>query len=75
MENNKRLITATEAASQLGVAKSTLYTLCRQRKIPHLRIGDRLLFDMEELIAASRVPAEDEQNFENLKKSSVGAAR
>jgi excisionase family DNA binding protein len=71
----KRLIAASEAAAQLGVAKSTLYVLCRQRKIPHLRIGDRLLFDLEEIIAVSRVPAEDEADFANLKKPSAGASR
>jgi excisionase family DNA binding protein len=71
----KKLVTANEAAAQLGIAKSTLYTLCRQRKIPHIRIGDRLLFDLDEIISANRVPAEAEQDFANLKKYSVGAAR
>jgi excisionase family DNA binding protein len=71
----KKLVTANEAAAQLGIAKSTLYTLCRQRKIPHVRIGDRLLFDLDEIISANRVPAEAEQDFANLKKYSVGAAR
>jgi excisionase family DNA binding protein len=75
MDNGKRLITATEASAQLGVARSTLYDLARRRKIPHIRLGDRLLFDLEEIIAVSRVPAEDEQCFENLNKSSTGAAR
>ena len=37
-----------------------LYELARQRKIPHIRIGDRILFDVEEIIDASRVPAEGE---------------
>jgi excisionase family DNA binding protein len=75
MDNGKRLITATEASAQLGVAKSTLYLLCRQRKIPHIRLGDRLLFDLEEIIAATHVAAEEGQDFENLKKSSAGAVR
>lgn len=72
---NRRLITAAEASAQLGVAKSTLYLLCRQRKIPHVRLGDRLLFDLEEIIAASRVPAENEKDFENPKKSHAAAVR
>lgn len=71
----KRLIAASEAAAQLGVAKSTIYLLCRQRKIPHIRIGDRLLFDLDEIIAATHVPAENGHDFAILKKSSAGAAR
>jgi len=75
MDNGKRLITATEASAQLGVAKSTLYLLCRQRKIPHIRLGDRLLFDLEEIIAATHVPAENGHDFAILKKSSAGVVR
>lgn len=71
----KRLIAASEAAAQLGVAKSTIYLLCRQRKIPHIRIGDRLLFDLDEIIAATHVPAENGHGFAILKKSSAGADR
>ena len=50
---------AAEAAAALGIAASTLYGLARQRKIPFIRLGDRLLFNIEEIIESSRVPTEN----------------
>lgn len=66
---------AGEAAAALGIAASTLYGLARQRKIPFVRLGDRLLFNVEEIIESSRVPAENGktqfslQEFKNPKSA------
>jgi excisionase family DNA binding protein len=64
---------AAETAKILGVSPPTLYQLARQRKIPHLRIGDRVLFDIDEILAASHVPAETE--FKTLKIPASGGSR
>ena len=50
------LLTAREAAKKLRVTTATLYQKCRERKIPHLRIGDRVLFRIKEVMAACEVP-------------------
>jgi excisionase family DNA binding protein len=75
MDINRRLVSACEAAADLGIAASTLYGLARQRKIPFVRLGDRLLFNVEEIIELSRVPAENgkaqfsSQEFKNPKSA------
>lgn len=70
VKRERQLMGAAETAKILGVSPPTLYQLARQRKIPHLRIGDRVLFDIDEVLAAIHVPAEND--FENLKTLSVG---
>jgi excisionase family DNA binding protein len=59
MENKmSQLVNVAEMAKRLGVSKSTLYGLVRQRRIPHIKVGDRVLFDAEKVVAALEVPAE-----------------
>ncbi len=53
-----KLLTAREAACELGVAAPTLYEWARKRKIPHVRLGDRVLFEVEEILRLGRVPAD-----------------
>jgi co-chaperonin GroES (HSP10) len=59
------IVTAENLAGKLGVAKATIYALAKQRddcgrpKIPSIRIGDRVLFNLEKVIAALETPAED----------------
>jgi excisionase family DNA binding protein len=48
-EGDKRLMTVKEAASYLSLSKFTLYELASKRKIPHLRIGKALRFDIRAL--------------------------
>lgn len=45
----QRLLNVREAACYLGIKKSTLYTWAEQKKVPALKIGRRLLFDLKEL--------------------------
>ena len=40
-----RLLTAGEVSDLLRVPKSTVYELTRTRRIPHLKVGRRTLFD------------------------------
>lgn len=72
-KRERQLMSAADTAKILGVSPSTLYQLAHQRKIPHLRIGDRVLFDIDEILAAARVPTEDE--FANLKIPASGDCR
>ena len=45
----KRLLGIEEAAQYLGVTKSTLYSWAWRRKIPSVKMGRRLLFDIQDL--------------------------
>jgi len=44
-----RLLSVEEAATYLGVQKSTIYSWAWRRKIPSVKMGRRLLFDREDL--------------------------
>ena len=46
-----RLLTAREVAAILRVPRSTVYELTRQRRIPFLKVGRRVLFDQTTLAA------------------------
>jgi|HubBroStandDraft_6_1064221.scaffolds.fasta_scaffold968287_1 excisionase family DNA binding protein len=54
------LVSVAVAATELGVSRGTLYSLVRQKKIPHVRIGDRVLLSVEKVLAALEVPAEQD---------------
>ncbi|RXT08931.1 helix-turn-helix domain-containing protein [Ammoniphilus sp. CFH 90114] len=45
----KATLTAKEAASYLGVSYWLVLDAARQRKIPHFRIGQRIMFRLESL--------------------------
>jgi len=45
----KQTITVKEVAGYIGVSKDVIYQLVKERKIPHLRIGRRILFRKEAL--------------------------
>jgi excisionase family DNA binding protein len=52
------LLTADDAAALLRVRRSTVYELARTRRLPHVRVGRRILFvrsDLAEWVVASRV--------------------
>ena len=52
-------LSVSEMAEHLGVSKSSLYALAKQKRIPHIRIGDRIIFDPEKVEAALSVEAEN----------------
>jgi excisionase family DNA binding protein len=45
----KRLISAKEAAQYMSLSPDTLYRMASQKKLPYLKIGDRVLFDVKAL--------------------------
>lgn len=42
-------LTADEIAKYLGLSRDTIYILARENKIPHVRIGRRILFKIESI--------------------------
>jgi excisionase family DNA binding protein len=59
-EHSTHLLTVQEAAQMLAVSVSTLYGWAWQRKIPFVKMGRALRFDMAELekfIQANRTQA------------------
>jgi excisionase family DNA binding protein len=45
----RRLITAKEASQYLNLATDTVYRMASMKKLPYLKIGDRVLFDVKTL--------------------------
>jgi excisionase family DNA binding protein len=45
----KRLITAKEASQYLSLSTETVYRMAASKKLPYLKIGDRVLFDIKAL--------------------------
>jgi len=45
----RRLITAKEASQYLSLSTDTIYRMAASRKLPYLKIGDRVLFDIKSL--------------------------
>ncbi|WP_310876879.1 excisionase family DNA-binding protein [Priestia megaterium] len=44
---DKQTISVKETAVYMGVSKDLVYQLVRERKVPHLRLGHRILFRKE----------------------------
>ncbi len=47
----RRLVSAREAATYLGVSARTLWSLTASGEIPHVRIRRRVLYDLSDLDA------------------------
>ncbi len=45
----RRLITAKEASQYLSLSTDTIYRMASLKKLPYLKIGDRILFDVKAL--------------------------
>jgi len=45
----RRLITAKEASQFLSLSTDTIYRMASLKKLPYLKIGDRVLFDVKAL--------------------------
>ncbi len=45
----RRLITAKEASQYLSLSTETIYRMASSKKLPYLKIGDRVLFDVKAL--------------------------
>lgn len=52
------MFVSTRKASELtGVSAQLLYKLCKEGKIPYIRLGNKFLFDVEQLREALRSEA------------------
>jgi excisionase family DNA binding protein len=45
----RRLITAKEASQYLSLSTDTVYRMASLKKLPYLKVGDRVLFDVKAL--------------------------
>ena len=45
----RRLITAKEASQYLSLSADTVYRMAALKRLPYLRVGDRVLFDVKAL--------------------------
>jgi len=45
----RRLMTAKEASQYLNLSTDTIYRMASLKKLPYLKIGDRVLFDVKAL--------------------------
>lgn len=45
----RRLLPVKDAAGYLGIKPSTLYAWAERRKVPSVKMGGRLLFDLKDL--------------------------
>jgi excisionase family DNA binding protein len=45
----RRLITTKEASQYLSLSTDTVYRMASQKKLPYLKVGDRVLFDVKAL--------------------------
>ncbi|OGP61774.1 MAG: hypothetical protein A2169_14725 [Deltaproteobacteria bacterium RBG_13_47_9] len=45
----RRLITAKEASQYLSLSTDTIYRMASLKKLPYIKIGDRVLFDVKAL--------------------------
>ncbi|MBM4762744.1 helix-turn-helix domain-containing protein [Bacillus sp. B15-48] len=60
----RKTITAQEAADYIGVHIDTIYTMVRQKEIPHVRVRRRILFNRETIDAWMR--QQEEQSCEAI---------
>jgi excisionase family DNA binding protein len=50
----RKTVTAKEIADYIGVHLDTIYTMVRQKEIPHFRVRRRILFSLETIDAWMR---------------------
>ena len=55
----ERLLTVREAAALLRISRATLYKLCSQNQVAHVRVGNTIRIPPESLAASMRngIPA------------------
>ena len=44
-----KLLTISELSEATGFSKKTLYAWCKDRKIPHIKIGNDIRFDKDKI--------------------------
>ena len=51
MYNLAKLMSVKELAARLGIAEITVRKYCCAKKIPYIKLGGRVLFDPEKILA------------------------
>jgi excisionase family DNA binding protein len=54
-KDRPKLVGIKETAEALGLATSTLYKMTSEGRLPYHKIGRRVLFDLEEIMARLRI--------------------
>ena len=60
VEEQRSLLSVARAAARIGISRFTLRSWIRQARLPHVRLGRRILVDpqdLERFVQANRVPA------------------
>ena len=65
----RKTLTTEEVAEYIGVHKDTIYTMVRQKQIPHIRIRRRIFFSKETIDAWVR--DKEERSFEGNQDSDI----
>jgi excisionase family DNA binding protein len=52
LHGSGRLVSPKEAAERLGIRRSTVYTLCANGELPHVRVGSLLRIDLAAYLAS-----------------------
>lgn len=50
----KLMLDTTEVAKMLNVSRTTIYTMCRENEIPHIRIRGKISFNRDVIKAWTR---------------------
>lgn len=45
----EKLLTVKETAEVTGLNQQSIYRMCREKRIPHIKMGSRLLIDIKKL--------------------------
>ncbi|WP_342489143.1 helix-turn-helix domain-containing protein [Cytobacillus sp. FSL W7-1323] len=61
---NRETLTVQEAAVYIGVCKDTIYTMVKEKQIPHVKARTRILFRVKTLDAWMR--EQEQQNLEAM---------
>ena len=62
MQTETATLTVTEVASYLRVSRQTVYTLIREGKIPHFKIGSKVRIKRTDLIAMTNTQPKEKPN-------------
>ncbi|EWG12715.1 excisionase [Cytobacillus firmus DS1] len=54
LKMQRKTLTAQEVAEYIGVHPDTIYTMVREKQIPHFRVRRRIFFSMETINAWMR---------------------
>ncbi|WMT42796.1 helix-turn-helix domain-containing protein [Paenibacillus sp. D2_2] len=59
--NTDTMLDVSEVSKMFGISDQTLYSMCRQKKIPHRKFGSRVVFSSNALEKWGR--EQDELNY------------